>query len=419
MTNVDNMDRRLRLLIFEPQASGHRMVLYLRNIVREAVRRRWTIHIVTTSSALDHPAYRLLMEEYGDHFTVSTMSAAEFPSAAPSIQNLLRFQFQQFRAFAQAYREIRDEVQPDVIYANSFNSFDKATGVLGSPFRGTPLVGMLLGVKFHHRSMGITGSNSRNDWFYQRLFARLLRASGLATVLVMDPALIPYMEQRPLKDSHKVKYIPDVAHLSGNVSRETARRALGIDDHQIVVLVYGVLSERKGIRSLLNSLRHLGQASNVVALLVGAQDASMRHLLAEPEVKALSGARMLRVTEGFVDEECEFMAFKVADIVWLGYEGFYGTSGVLLQAGLAGLPVVACKQGMIGWLVQRHGLGEMLATMDRAEIASSIHRLANDPQARHSYGEQGRLLAMTHTPQHLAEGVCDAIFGAVDHRTGT
>lgn len=412
MRNGSKQDQRLSVLIFEPGASGHRVVLYLRNIVKEAVRRQWALHIVTTDAALEHPAYRLLDKEYGAHFTVSTMRNVEFPSA-PSLRNLLRRQFQQFKAFKQAYRAIRDKVQPDVIYVNGFNTCDKVAGVLGSPFKNTPLIGMLLGVKFHHRAMGIVDSGSRSDWFYEKLFARLLRVQGIAAVLVIDPLVARYVERKRLKDYGKVRYVPDVAQLSGSTTREAARHALGIDDQQIVVLVYGALSERKGIRGLLDSLPHLGQASNVVVLLAGAQNPAIRRLLAEQEIVALREAGMLKVIAGFLDDEGELMVFKVADIVWMGYRGAQGMSGVLLQAGLAGLPVIACKQGMIGWLVQQHGLGEILDALNHNEIISSIRRLASDPQVRRSYGERGRLLAMDHTPQRLAERVCDAISRAV------
>lgn len=416
MKNDNNEDGPLRLLIFEPKASGHRMALYLRNLIKEGLRRRWTLHIVTTTVALEHPACNLLIQEYGAHFTISTMPAVKFPSGALSMRNLLWSQFKQFRVFARAYREIKDEVRPDVVYINGFSSLDKVMGILGSPFENTPLVGMLLGVKFHHRPMGITASASRNDWFYQRLFARLLRMQGLAALLVIDPLLVPYMERRELIGSDKVKYVPDMAHLSGHTTRQEARHALDIGDDQIVVLVYGVLSERKGIRDLLTSLRDLGPDINVVVLLAGAQDSSTRELLAEKEVMALCEAGGIKVINDFLDDEREFAVFKLADIVWLGYKNFYGMSGVLLQAGLAGLPVIACKQGMIGWLVQRHGLGETLDTLDSKRITRSIHRLAKDPQARRRYGERGRSLAMNHTPQRQAENTCDAISGAMDDK---
>lgn len=404
----------LRLLIFEPSASGHRMVLYLRNIVREAVRRRWALHIVTTDSALDHPAYRLLTKEYGDHFTISTMPAVDFPSGALSTPNLLRQQLQRFNAFAKAYRAIRHGVKPDVIYVNHLAYCDKVMAIVGSPFGETPVVGMLMGLKFHHRRMGIIGPGSRNDWCYEKLFARLLRVSELASVLVIDPLLVPYMEQRSRKGADKITYVPDVAHLSGSLTRERARRALAIEDHTIVVLVYGSLNERKGIDRLVAALHYLGDDANaVVALIAGEpQDSITRELLAGKEVGELMESKMLRVIAGFLDDERELMVFKAADLVWLSYQDFYGMSGVLLQAGLASLPVLACRQGLIGWLVKRYGLGETLDSMDPATIGSTIRQLANDPQARRCYGERGLALAMTHTPQRLAEGVCDAIYRA-------
>lgn len=389
------------------------MVLYVRNIVREAVRRRWSIHIVTTASALDHPAYKLLYEELGDYFTVSTMPAVRFPSVTPSIPNLLRHQFRQFRAFARAYRAVRDEVQPDVVYVNHLSLCDKMFALLGSPFEETPLIGMLLGVKFHHRRMGVLGSRSRSDWPYEKLFARLLRVRGLRSVLVIDPLLVPYMQQTSQNNFEKVQYVPDIAHLAGDVSREAARGALGIHENQTVVLVYGTLSRRKGIKYLLDALYHMGKASNVVALLAGAQDGFTRRLLAEKHFAALTAAGAIRIVDGFLDDRRELMMFKAADIVWLAYQGSYGLSGVLLQAGLARLPVITRKNGVIGWLVRQQGLGEIVNSTDAADIAASLRRLAADAQSRCDYGERGHALAMMQTPQRLAAEVCDAVSRAV------
>lgn len=409
------MNRRLKLLIFEPSPVGHRMALYLRNIIREVARRRWGVHLVTTDSARDHPAYSLLAEEHRD-FTASTVPAVEFSSMKPSTVNLLRCQAQHFRAFARAYRAARCEVKPDVIYVNDLGYCDKAMAMLGSPFGKTPFVGTLMQAKFHHRSMDALGPGSRNDWLNEKLFARLLRVSTLGKVLVNDPLLIPYMKRKLREGGDKIQYLPDIAYLSGDMSKEQARRTLGIQGRDIVVLMYGALDARKGIKELLAALRHLGPASNVVALVVGEpQDSATRQLLAGSEVVELTKRGMLQVITGFVDDEQEFTVFRAADFVWLGYQGFYGMSGVLLQAGLAGLPVMACKQGLIGWLARRHALGEILETMEPAEIGSSILRLGNDFQARRACGDRGRKLAMTHTPQRVAEAVCDALASAINH----
>lgn len=390
------------------------MILYLRNIVPEVARRQWMVHIVTTDAALDHPAYSLLNQECGDYFTVSTMPAVRFPAAAPSVGNLLRYQLRQFRAFADAYGAIRHQVQPDVVYLNDLNCCDKAMGLLGSPFAGSPLIATLLGIKFHHRSMDVISVSSRNDWLNEKLFARLLRVRSLMSLLQIDPLLVPYVERKSLKGSEKVRYVPDIAHLSGNITRQQARRALAINDEQIVVLVYGSLDARKGIKSLVAALRQLGSTCNVVALVAGEPQGSVRQLLAEKEVTDLIEFGMLQISAGFLNDEREFAVFKAADIVWLGYEGFCGMSGVLLQAGLAGLPVIACKQGLIGWFARNHGLGEIVDTADPADIAVSLQRLATDPQMRRSYGEHGRRLAINHAPRRFADNVCDAIFCAAN-----
>lgn len=271
--------------------------------------------------------------------------------------------------------------------------------------------------KFHHRGMDNIAPSNRNDWFNEKLFARLLRVRALAKVLVNDPLLVPYAKRKSLKGCHKIEYVGDIAHLSGNMSREQARRTLAIRDHEIVVLMYGALDARKGIKELLAALRRLGPDSNVVVVIAGEpQDSATRQLLAESEVAELIEYGMLQVIAGFLDDEQEFTVFKAADIVWLGYQGFYGMSGVLLQAGLAGLPVIACKQGLIGWFVRQHRLGEILDTMEPAEIGSSIRRLANDPGTRRACGDRGQRLATAHTPQRVAEGVCDALACAVGNR---
>jgi glycosyltransferase involved in cell wall biosynthesis len=297
---------------------------------------------------------------------------------------------------------------------NHLSYCDKMMAALGSPFGKTPLVGLLMGVKFHHPSMGIDGPTSWTNWCHEKLFTRLLHASGLTTVLIIDPLLVPYMEQRSLSPPNKLRYVPDIAHIGGNINRRAARDALNVEDHQVLILVYGALEERKGINNLLDAVRQLGEGNNIVVLLAGSQDASVCALLSQEHVTEMIEAGMLQVISGFLDDEREFAVFKAADIVWLGYLGFHGMSAVLLQAGLAGLPVIACKEGMIGWLVKQHGLGEAIDATDHAEVASAIRRLATDSRMRRSYGERGRQLAMKHAPQRLAEGVCDAIHRAAD-----
>ena len=51
----------------------------------------------------------------------------------------------------------------------------------------------------------------------------------------------------------------------------------------------------------------------------------------------------------YLNMDEENMVFSAADVVWLGYQGHYHMSGVLVQAGVMGLPVVASDEGLMAF----------------------------------------------------------------------
>ena len=62
-------------------------------------------------------------------------------------------------------------------------------------------------------------------------------------------------------------------------------------------------------------------------------------------------------------------------MVWIGYRKFYGSSGVLMQAAKAGVPVVGCRQGLVGWTIARYRLGESVDIDDAAGVVAAIVRV--------------------------------------------
>ena len=84
---------------------------------------------------------------------------------------------------------------------------------------------------------------------------------------------------------------------------------------------------------------------------------AVRETLQSPPALNLSRQHRLHVLEGWADEPTEAAAFSAADVVWLGYDGHWQSSGVLIQACQAGLPVLACDRGIIGWFTRKHRIG--------------------------------------------------------------
>lgn len=399
----------MRLTILEPEASGHHMILYLRCIAQEAIRRRWQLHLVTTERATTHPAYQVVRAECGDSLQTSIMNAVDFPAASPSLLNLLKFQYQQFHAFEDAYRNVVVPQRPDAIYVVNFDNMDKVLAILGSPFGRTPFSGMLMSVRFHHRHVGVRDPGTRSDRLFEWLFYRVLRLPTLCALTTINQPLLDYVRRRKLRECEKIHYTPDIAVMRGQIERNAARNRLGIQDQQVVILVYGTLSPRKGIRELLKAVADPSCPETTTVLLAGEQDEDIQGFLSTPDNQHLRSSGRLIVMHGFLSDAQESLAFHASDIVWLGYRSFYGMSGVLVQAGMMRLPILACREGIIGWMTSQNDLGEIVDVDDHAQVLGAIERLVTSPDLRLHYGSHGASMAQSHTESSFANAICDAI----------
>lgn len=402
----------MNVAIVEPEADGHHLALYVRHVAREMRRRGWTVRLVTTREAIDHAAFRLVAPEFRGDPPPLLMPRVRYPSRL-STAALVCYQFAQWRAFARAWRRWPGGERPDVVYVSNLDYIDKAMAVLGSPFGDTPVVGMLMSVRHHHRAGGVIGPGTRHDRLYEALFRRLVGIRTLAGLLAIDEPLIEQLRAAPFAGSEKVHFVPDVAALATGMSKATARASLGLhDDRQLLLLAYGSLSERKGVAPLIEAVASRTCPPEVAVLLAGGQDDFTRAVLASPAARALRIAGRLYERVGFLDDQDESLVHAAADLAWAGYLRFYGMSGVLLQAAAGGLPVIGSREGLVGWLIRQHGLGVDVDVTDAGDVAAGIARLAGDPSARAAAAARGRELARRHTPEAFGAAICDVVAAA-------
>ena len=134
------------------------------------------------------------------------------------------------------------------------------------------------------------------------------------------------------------------------------------------LLVYGMMSPRKGIGALEEHLR--SGTDDLRIAFAGAWDASMtesrRFFESHPRVEVI--ARHL-------DAEESARLFESCDAVWLGYDHHYGSSGVLALAAAFGKPVLASPYGLIG-MAAKSGCGAMFG--EGQTLAQAVARL-RDP----------------------------------------
>jgi len=148
---------------------------------------------------------------------------------------------------------------------------------------------------------------------------------------------------------------------------------------------------------------------NIVLHIAGAP-VDDDNILLIPEIKEIESAGKAMISSFFHNERDEYYAFKSADIVWLGYiGGNYGSSGVLYQAGSIGVPVIATDRGLIGWLVNKYGIGELVNPQDIVSIAQAISSLCRKDLNYQLYSENITKLANRHTTKIFGSMIIEFI----------
>ena len=81
----------------------------------------------------------------------------------------------------------------------------------------------------------------------------------------------------------------------------------------------------------------------------------------------------------------------------------------MAQAGSVGLPVLACKNGLIGAITRSNDLGLVFDPEDASVVAGEIKRLQSDLNLQKQLGKNGRLFAKQATAERFGDALCTAI----------
>lgn len=395
------------VLIVEQEPGGHHMSSYVRFMARGAVRRGWKVRILTARKSAEHPALKIVANEFVGELPVHFMPRIA-QSNGTSTMSLLFNQMAYFKVLARSFKELCEDEIPDLVYLMNLEAVDKVMAILGSPFGNVPFSGMLVNVKYHRFQKSI-GPPGRYDKLYKKLFERLLRIKTLLSITVIDEFFVEYTQQQRALEYDKVKFVPDPGELEGSESVEQAREQLAIPHDRFVILVYGILSARKGIKELLQAVS-LMEDDTILVLLAGKVNKDINQLLHQPIAKDLVAHDRLFVVSGYQGVEQEYRLFRSANVVWLGYvSDFYGKSAVMPQAGSIGLPILASNTGLIGKITKENGLGLVFDPYDSHAVAKEIKRLQSDRCLQKQLGGNGRRFAKQSSAEEFGNALCSAI----------
>ena len=367
------------------------------------------VQIATFEESLTHPIVQAMLLTLDKNISFITSSLHKYGTSERNLFEMI-YKMIKFRSiFQDFYKRALQNGRVEFVMLPYLDYCTYAFAILGSPFARTPWAGLVMRAGFHHSAWGVKSPTGRINSVKERLFFRLLRNPFLRALFTIDVTLKEYTENLSPPQAPRLVYIPDVTEMKRSMSREQARHELGISKHWFIILVYGDLTLRKGIEILTRAAEDEKFPSEGHLLLAGKQDEEVGNFLRSPLATKLKVSGRIHQINRYLNSDEENLVFSAADVVWLGYQGHYHMSGVLVQAGAMGLPVIACEEGLIGWLTERFTSGIVVPISSSSAIANAIGELSRNAKLAQQSGENGRLGYASHNLENFSRILVDAI----------
>ena len=287
---------------------------------------------------------------------------------------------------------------------------------LGLGFDGRQVSGILYRPSIHYARSGDTAPRLRErlrDLRKSIFYRMMLRNPALRSVRSLDPYFPAYAASR-FRHSEKISPVLDPAH---PICVEDADNQIiaSIPPGRILFIIFGVLSERKGILTLLEALRRLEPryAAAIAIYAAGEVDPSLIKRI-DDVLEELVDAKpelWLRIDNRRLASAEIVALVHRADVVLAPYQRFVGSSGVLLWAAKAGKPVITQDYGLLGQLTREYSLGLAVDTADPSVLAAAI--AATVRRGVQSVGDADgmRRFVNVRTPDAFASSVLEGVTG--------
>jgi glycosyltransferase involved in cell wall biosynthesis len=246
-----------------------------------------------------------------------------------------------------------------------------------------PVSGIYFRPSFHYSSFTTSQGRPKDylkDWKEQFLISQVLSKSWIHKLFCLDPFATDWLIQR--NSSRRIIALPDPIEKQQDIMKDVEARKsqLGIEPHRQVLLLFGSITERKGIYKLLEAIYLLPreECKNLCLLIVGESKLSEDLVTRNQSLCELKPVQVIQRYEFIVNEEIPAY-FQMADIVLAVYQKHVGMSGILLHAAVAQKPVLCSDYGLMGELTRRYRLGITVDSENPQEISQGISSCLTAP----------------------------------------
>ena len=366
----------MHVLIFELLMTGHHPS-YLKHFATSFLELGNHVTVTVFESHSNHPIICQLKNQFPDLLEIMRVDDRYYEVHYPIPLGDFGFDLMHHKLFKKIFSDINKVKKVNYVFFPYVDYCLYAIGLLGSPFGSTPWGGVCVQIRLNYVDSTIIAPRPKFHRIKHALFLRSLKSNALVKLFTIDELLAKQINRKSSFFASRLSYLPDPGELIGCHTYESARLKMKILPDNIVILVYGAISDRKGLNVLVSALNHSSVSVKYQLLIVGKQQASIYPLMSSVEMVALRQRISVDIIDSYIDQASEQMVFAAADIVWLGYQSHFTMSGVLVLAAISNCLVVGTHEGLIGWNLRQKKLGLDIDTSDVQIVRAALIRLAN------------------------------------------
>jgi len=243
------------------------------------------------------------------------------------------------------------------------------------------------------------------------LYSRMLKNPCLRFIFTLDQCF-PAFADKTFKNGNRVYHLPDPSLYDENTAAMTNEdqwiNTIEIRPKQTCFLLFGFLTERKGIFVALQALEHLApeDSTRITIIFAGKFSEEVR----ESFVSKINNYREHHKNGAHIHYEDRYLPssnfahlLNKCDFVLAPYQRFTGSSGVLLWAAGAKKPVITQNHGLLGYLTNEYHLGIATNTTDAKQLAASLKKCLDNPSQYKSDTSGMEKLHLMSSPKNFVE----------------
>ena len=403
------------IMLFDLSVGGHHPT-YIRYLIQDwhQQKRSENLSIVVVPKFLtEHEDVVKLAGSYNSNKIRFVAITSEEETQLNSRNSRLKRAFRNFREW-QLLCKYATQLNVDHCLILYFDTCQQPLALgLSSP---CPFSGIYFRPTFHYsqfQNSQTPGKNKQSNWLEKLILSRILRHPKLKTLFCLDPVAVSSLHHQ-FKTSAKVVHLPDPVEPfpPSSLSCLEIRERLGIQPNRKVFLLFGALTERKGVHQLLEAISSLpSQLCDQICLLFVGKLALRIETQFKSQIKAVCQAKPVQILgnyEYIPDSEIP-QYFQVADLILAPYQRHVGMSGILLLAAAAEKPLLSSDYGLMGELVHRYELGLTVDSTQPSEIAQALTQFMLSSSPNFGNPEKMKQFVRDNSAQKFAEIIFNEI----------